>query len=457
MGKTVAHHLEDLSLGRTTAVELVDDLLRRMQGQDPHNAILAYDADHLRATARASDRKRFQGLAGPLEGILLGVKDNIDTADLPTTGGTAALKDRAPADAPPLAALRSAGALVAAKTNLHELAFGITSNNGVFGPVRNPADRARIAGGSSGGTAAAIAAGLVPAGLGTDTGGSVRIPAALCGVVGFRPTTGRYTAGGVVPLSATRDTIGPLGTCVADVALLDRLMAGDTAAPATFAAEELRIGVPRAVLWQNLEPEVAQACARALEVLAKAKVTLIETNPADLWQDEAAASFPLVLYECMRALPAYARTRSISFDELLAGVGSADVRAILQSQLGDQRMPKSAYEAALNVHRPRMQDTWRVWMDQHALDGAIFPTTPLRAQAIGQDETVTLNGAQVPTFATYIRNTSHGSLIGAPGISLPVPVAGLPIGIEIDGMPGQDARVLAVAACVEQAFQQSWS
>ncbi|MCB1344802.1 MAG: indole acetimide hydrolase, partial [Rhodobacteraceae bacterium] len=330
-----------------------------------------------------------------------------------------------------------------------ELAFGITSNNAAFGPVRNPHDPALIAGGSSGGTAAAIAAGIVPAGLGTDTGGSCRIPAALCGVTGFRPSVGRYPVGGVVPLSPTRDTIGPMGQGVADVALLDALMAGaDTAlTPPTPGA--IRLGVPRRVLWQGLDPVVAARCEAALSRLSAAGVTLVETDPADLWADGAAASFAIVLYETMRALPAYVAARGVPFDALLAGVASADVRAILDSQMGEGAMPERAYRAAMDRHRPAMQRHWAAWFADHGLHGALFPTTPLPARPIGADETVTLNGAQVPTFATYIRNTDHGSVMGVPGISLPLPGAGLPVGLELEGLAGADRALLAVAAALE--------
>src|SRR5699024_554346 len=159
--------------------------------------------------------------AGELAGVPLAVKDNIDTCDAPTTAGTAALQGRVPgSDSTAVARLRAADGLLAGKTVMHELSLGITSNNAVTGPARNPYDPTLIAGGSSGGTATAVAAGMVPAGLGADTGGSVRQPASLCGLVGFRPTVGRYPTGGMVPLSRTRDAIGPMARSVADVVLL---------------------------------------------------------------------------------------------------------------------------------------------------------------------------------------------------------------------------------------------
>ena len=450
MPQTATEILAALDAGRLSARDHAEAVIEQATRHAGLGAVLAFDPEALRADADASDARRKAGRAGRLDGLALAVKDNIDTAVLATTGGTGALHGPAPSDAPPLARLLAKGALAAMKTNLHELAFGVTSNNAVTGAVHNPWRHGHIAGGSSGGTAAALAAGIVAAGLGTDTGGSVRIPAALCGIAGFRPGTGRYPSGGVVPLSATRDTIGPMARCVADLALLDGVMAGDTSTLAPRDPGSLRLGVPRRILWEGLEPGVTRQCEAALETLARAGVTLIEADPADLWEDEAAASFPIVLYECMRELPGYCATRGITFEALMASVGSADVRGILESQRGKGAMPVTAWRAALDRHRPTMQRNWIAWFTDHRLDGAIFPTTALTARPLGEDDTVALNGERHPTFGAYIRNTSHGSLIGAPGVSLPVGLAdGLPVGIEIDGLPGKDRALLNIAAGVE--------
>lgn len=454
MPQTATALLKAFDEGSLRVRDHAEAVIARAQARADLGAVLAIDADALRAAADAADTRRREGQARRLEGLALALKDNIDTADLPTTGGTGALHGPAPADAPALARLRAEGALAGAKCNLHELAFGITSNNGAKGAVHNPWKRGHIAGGSSGGTAAAVAAGILPAGLGTDTGGSVRIPAALCGIKGFRPSTGRYPAGGVAPLSQTRDTIGPMAHSLADLALLDGLMALDATPLSPRDAASLRLGVPRRVLWENLDPGVAERCEGAVESLARAGVTLIEADPADLWEDDAAASFPIVLYECMRELDDYCAARGITLQALIAGIGSPDVRGIIESQLGEGAMPEAAYRAALDTHLPAMRRNWAAYLSQHGLDGAIFPTTPLTARPIGQDETVELNGAEVPTFATYIRNTDHGSLIGAPGICLPAGLAGgLPVGIEIDGLPGQDRALLDVAAALEGILQ----
>ena len=453
MDNSLTKTLAALESGALTARDHVEAVLDGASRHKDLNCFLAMDADALRTAADASDARRRDDKAGGLDGLALAVKDNIDTADLATTGGTRALTGPAADDAPPLARLLAEGALLAGKTNLHELAFGITSNNAAFGPVRNPHHRKMIAGGSSGGTAAAIAAGIVPGGLGTDTGGSARIPAALCGIAGFRPTTDRYPAGGVVPLSQTRDTIGPMGRGVADVALLDAFMAGEDTALAEIAPDAIRLGVPRRVLWDGLEPAVAARCEAVLPRLSAAGITIVESDPEDLWADDAAASFPIVLFEIIRELPAYCKGRGVDFEALVKGIVSADVRGIIESQMGEDTMPAAAYRAALDTHRPAMQRNWSTWLKDNDLHGALFPTTPLRARPIGQDESVTLNGADVPTFATYIRNTDHGSVMGVPGISLPLAGDGLPVGLALDGPAGGDRRLLAVAATLERILQ----
>ena len=186
------------------------------------------------------------------------VKDSVATADLPTTAGTAALRDFHPAaDATVVARLRAAGAIVLGKTNLHELSFGWTSNNLTYGPVHNPWDRLRIPGGSSGGTAAAVAAGMAPLGVAEDTQGSIRVPAALCGVAGFRPTTGRYPNDGCAPISGLFDQIGPIARHVADLALFVAVMTGDDSPIETIALDGLRLVVAREYFFTGLDPSVA--------------------------------------------------------------------------------------------------------------------------------------------------------------------------------------------------------
>ncbi len=441
--------------GAVSAAEYAEALAARAAQHRDLNALQSFDAEHV---VRAAEEAYRSHPEAALAGLPVVAKDNINTTTYPTSGGTTALLGHTPAtDAGVVQRITQAGGLIGAKGGMHELAFGITSNNAVTGAVRNPVNPAMIPGGSSGGTAAAVAAGIFPVGLGTDTGGSCRIPAALCGVVGFRPTTGRYDSDGVVPISHTRDTVGPLARSVRDIALFDNVLADDASGLADIELGSVTLGVPRQMFFDNLDPMVAKAVEAQLSTLSAAGAKLVEVGFEAIWGHNEAFSFPVVFYEIMRDLPAYLAEHApnVSFETLVAGIGSPDVAGAIGSQLGDDAMPEAAYRAAMDTHRPAMRQIYGQVFEDHGLDAIVFPTTPLPARPIGDDETVTLNEQQVPTFPTYIRNTDLGSNIGAPGISLPCPVSsGLPVGIEFDAMPGKDRALLALARAAEKAMAQ---
>ncbi len=203
-------------------------------------------------------------------------------------------------------------------------------------PVRNPYDRARIPGGSSGGTGAAVAARLAPAGLGTDTGGSVRVPASLCGVVGFRPTILRWPQAGIVPISHTRDTAGPMARCVADCVLLDAIITGGPSALPPARLEGLRIGVPRGHFWENLDADLEQIAEDALARLRAAGAVLVEGDVADIATLDASAGFPVALYEFVTDLDRYLAEHAtgLDFASLAAQVESPAVKAVVAGLLG---------------------------------------------------------------------------------------------------------------------------
>jgi mandelamide amidase len=397
--------------------------------------------------------------SGPLAGVPIAVKDNLDTADLPTSGGTPALKNSLPGrDHHAVERLRAAGAAVVGKTNLHELALGITSNNAAFGPVRNPYDRTRSAGGSSGGSAVAVATGVVPIALGTDTGGSMRVPAAHCGVVGWRPTVGRWGTDRVVPISHTRDTAGVFATCVADVQVVDELVTGVPAYEGGPA--RLRLGVPRGGFYEGLHPVVKDAAEFALDQLADAGVELVEMDVAGAHQLDAECGFPIVFYELARDLPAYLATlpgpeKDLSFADVLAEVASPDVRGAMEFAASGS-VTDEAYRQALDV-RERLRRAYAEALRSHdgaPLDALIYPTTPLPAPPIGDDDTTELNGEQVPVFLTTISNTGPGSTAGMPAISLPAGTSddGPPIGMSLEAFSGDDEALLAVARRVEEVL-----
>jgi indoleacetamide hydrolase len=396
------------------------------------------------------------GGSGPLAGVPLAVKDNLDTHDLPTTGGTPALRESRPGrDQQAVERLRAAGAAVIGKTNLHELALGITSNNAAYGPVRNPYDPSRSAGGSSGGSAVAVATGVVPIALGTDTGGSVRVPAAHCGLVGWRPTVGRWGTGRTVPISSTRDTAGLLATSVADVAVVDELVAGRSAVPRED--RPLRLGVPRIGFYYDLHPEVAATVSRGLDRLADAGIELVEICVADAHELDAECGFPIVFFEVARELPAYLATlpgpeRRLTLADVMAQVASPDVRGALELAAGGS-VTEEVYRQNLAV-RERLRTAYAEALRPaggERLDALVYPTTPLPAPPVGDDETTELGGRQVPVFLTTIRNTGPGSTAGMPSISLPAgaTATGLPIGVSLESLPGEDGALLAAAGRVE--------
>lgn len=459
-GATVASLQQALEAGELTSEALVIDALRAIDDAASLNAFISVDAQRAKRRARELDALRRCGRTlGPLHGIPLAVKDNIHVAGLPNTAGTPALRPLVPdEDATAVARLKSAGAIVLGKTNMHELAYGITSNNYAYGAVGNAGDGRLIAGGSSGGTAAAIAAGIVVAGLGTDTGGSNRIPAALNGIAGLRPTTGRYPVDGVTRISHTRDTIGPMARSVADLALLDGVVSRQDPLLEPAPLESLRLGVPRSHFYDDLEPAVQERVEALLAALREAGVELIEADLENVGRLNEKVSFPIVIYETNRLLREYLAQNlpSVSLASLTASVASPDVRRIMDAVI-DADIPEAAYREAVDIHRPRLQKLYRDYFAEHGVDAVVFPTTPLTARPIEDSlETVELNGRQVATFPTYIRNTDPGSNAGLPGLTLPLPSAagGAAVGIALDGPAHSDRRLLAIGMAVENLINR---
>jgi len=438
-----------------TAEAYAESLLARAAAHADLNAFISQDPDAVRAAARAADKSRAAGGAqGPLAGIPLALKDNIDTTALGTTGGSQGLKDHRPRRNAPIAeALLNAGAILLGKTNLHELAYGVTNNNGSFGPARNPWNRRLIPGGSSGGTGVAVAARLAPAGLGTDTGGSVRIPAALCGCVGFRPTTKRYSQAGIVPISSTRDTAGPMARSVADVVLLDGVITGGPTRLAPARLEGLRLGVPRAYFYADLDPQLAEVVEAELARLRGLGVVLVEADVPRLKELDEAASFPVALHETVTTLREYLREAGspLTLEALFDRIGSPDVKGFVTSLLGEGAVPDAVYKEAIAVHRPALQAALESYFQRHDVAAIVFSTTPMPARPIGEDETVEVAGRRVPTFFTYIRNTDPASNAALPGLSLPIGLTrdGLPVGIELDAPSGRDHALLAIGLACE--------
>jgi mandelamide amidase len=392
---------------------------------------------------------------GSLAGIPFAVKDNINTAQLPTTAGTPSLRGSWTEDATAVARLRSAGALLVGKTNLHELAFGITSNNGGFGPVRNPVDPARSPGGSSGGSAVAVALGVVPFALGTDTGGSMRIPAAHCGVVGLRPTVGRYPGDGLAPLSHTRDTIGVFAPSVHTVQLVDAILAAEGFEDrGPLELPGVRLAVPRTGFYDDLDPDIEIAAERWLTALSAAGVDLVEIDFSAAQQLDNHAGYPVVFYEVPRDLAGYLHSLREPFSNLTLGdmadqAGSPDVAAALRTALAKD-VTEEAYRNGLIV-RDRIRALYQEHLVGQRFDALIYPTTSLLPPPLAEDDLTRHNGRDVSVFGMSVRNTGPGSVAGMPSISLPGGRSrtGLPIGLSLEAYSGNDDRLLAVARAVE--------
>jgi len=438
---------------------LVKALLDQIDAGADLHAFITIDREGALHAAANADRVRDGGKPlGPLHGVPIVVKDNIHVAGLPNTAGTPALRNFIPtAHAPVVKALIDAGAIVLGKNNMHELAFGITNDNAAFGSTRTPYDTRRFPGGSSGGTGAAIAARMAPAGLGSDTGGSVRVPAALNGISGLRPTVGRYSQEGITPISSTRDTAGPMARKVADLVLLDQIITGDHRAVQAADLRSIRLGVPRLPYYSNLDREVARIMDGTLSTLRTAGVQLVEIDMPDLIETASKVSFAVALYEGNVDLAAYLAkyNTGLTVRDVANQIASPDVKGLFDTSiLGEQAIPEPVYREAVQKHRPTLQKLFADIFAKHGLDALVFPTTPLPAQPIENTMEVMLNGKMLPTFFTFISNTDPGSNAGVPGLSVPMGLTadGLPVGVALEGPAGSDRQLLAIGLALEQVL-----
>jgi mandelamide amidase len=451
--------------GKVTSAELTQAYLARADASTGLNAFITLDRAGAMAAAQRADADLAAGKrVGALHGVPLVVKDNTHVAGLPNTAGTPALRGFIPkANAPTVQKLVDAGAVVLGKTNMHELAFGISGyNEGFFTsqPIgtRNPYDRTRIAGGSSSGTGAAIGARLAPGGLGSDTGGSVRIPAALTGAAGLRPTIGRYSQDGVTPISHSRDTVGPMAQTVADVALLDAVITG-AKPPAPAPLSGVKLGVYRGYFFKDLDADTRAVTEASLDKLRRVGVAIVEVDMPDLEKVNDAVSFPVALYEAYDDLKAYlARYQTgVSVEQLAAQIASKDVKETYDGLVVPRKLPAPngvvdaapAYAAAMRDARPALLKMFTDVFQRHGIDALIGPTTPAVAATQGPE------ASSLPTFLLFIRNTDPGSNAGIPGLTIPAGLGsstGLPLGISLDGPRGSDQRLLAIGIAIERVL-----
>lgn len=446
--------------GELSAEDYAGALLRRCEAGKYLNAFVSLDPPRILEAAREADRKRASGAkTGPLHGLPIPVKDSVNTKDYPTTGGTPALRDfRVTEDAKLIRLLVSAGAIVMGKTNIHELSFGWTSNNLAFGAVHNPYDVNRIPGGSSGGTAAAVAAGMAPLGIAEDTQGSIRVPAALCGICGFRPTTHRYPNEGVMPITPLFDQLGPHARTVSDLMLFDSVITGEAAGTEPSSLQGVRLGVARGYYFDSLDAEVERITSEALRKLADAGAVLVDADVPGLDRLIRLTTAPVQLYEVVPRFSEYLDRfdAGITFDQLLAQA-SVDIQDIFELYVlpGGRFAPSEQdYVAARDVYLPALRAALRGYFVEHEVAAMVFPATMAPASLIGQDIEIEINGGMVSLETAMARNISPGSTAGIPGLVLPAGLTsnGLPVGIELDGPEGSDRSVLALGKAIEQVI-----
>jgi len=458
------------ALSSTHLVESYLERIRKFDGPSGINAYITVAAEEAIEQAEELDRLAKQNhFKGPLHGLPIAIKDNLDTKNIRTTGGSKILESWKPQiDANVVQKLKKAGAVILGKTNMHEFAYGITTNNPHYGPTRNPYDLTRIPGGSSGGSAAATAADLCAGAIGTDTGGSVRIPAALCGLVGLKPTLGRVGRGGMIYLSHTRDVIGPITKTVADSAIILEAIAGidyrdpissSNSVPPYFsnlkkALKGKTFGVPKKTFFEEMHPDTEKVIQDVIKEITSlgGNIKEVEVNHLDKATE---TGFCIVMSECIYLMENYLK----DFDphasvEKYFGQFGPDVREILRSQKGTSNskpIPAYVYVESLLEDRNKMIAGFQEAMIN--VEALLLPTTPLPASKIGEDDEIELLGKKVNTFLTFIKNCDPISVVGYPAITVPAgySTTGLPIGLQIVARPWEEENLLCIAYAFEQA------
>ncbi|MEO8049006.1 MAG: amidase [Acidobacteriota bacterium] len=431
---------------KVSSRELVTQSLREIERLDSKlNAFITVTAEAALAEADERDAELAGGIdRGPLHGVPIAHKDLMRTRGVRTTAGSKIFADYVPQrDASIVTKLREAGAVSVGKTGLHELAYGITSNNPHFGAIHNPWDLARIPGGSSGGSAAAVAAGMLPFATGSDTGGSIRVPAAFCGVVGLKPTFGRVNIRGVLPLGFSQDHVGPLTRTVRDAAIAFQAMVDDPTGyvpPLALDLKGLRVGLPANFFMERVDTEVEAAVRAAFDIAASVGGRIVEIDVPNMEELRAAASTCL-LVEAAAALRPFLDRRS-EF--------GADVLANLDKGI---TIPGVEYIEAQRTRRRIGRKFARLF---EQVDCIFTPATPMTAPKIGQ-VSLEIRGVSEEVRAAATRFTRGMNALGLPAISIPCGFSrsGLPIGLQIIAAAKQEDLLLRVAAAMEDAMENA--
>ena len=432
--------------GDITAEAYATALLDRAERLRRLNAFRVMDRDAVLAAARAADKARAAGVqAGLLHGLPIPVKDSVNTAAYTTSNGARALEHFRPkADAPVLGLLVAQGAYVMGKTNLHELSLGFTSTNPHFGAVRNPYNAEHVPGGSSGGSGAAVAARMAPLAIAEDTGGSIRCPAAWCGISGLRPTYGRYPDASIMPLTQDKfDQVGAVARRVEDLVLFDTVITGEASPVVAATLKGLRLGVPEQ-LMTNLTPQVERATAAAFARLEAEGVTMVRIDMPEILQ-AGDIGFAIILYEWIPAVTQFLEGEGtgLTFDQLLAA-SSDEIKQL-------PVIPREAYEGALQA-RAGVQARVGARFAEHRITALAYPALFEAAPKIGDMADVTWAGQPVTRTIALARSTLLAPCCAHPGLVVPAGLGdtGLPIGLEFDGPAGTDRQLLGLGLAVER-------
>ena len=444
--KTLPQLSRDLATGKTTSEQLTADALARItdtSGEGARAFIKVY-ADSAITAAKASDQRRKHGVVtSPIAGIPISIKDLFDVQGDVTRAGSTILADAPPAtsDAPAIARLIAAGAIILGRTNMTEFAYGAHGMNAHYGTPLNPWDREvrRIPGGSTSGGAVSVADGMAAATIGSDTGGSVRIPAALCGIVGFKPTQARVPLAGAFPLSFTRDSIGPLANSVSCCAWLDAIMAGNSAeTPAALPLKGLRFGVPRTILLDGLAPQVADAFARALTNLSAAGAVIEEFDFPELQREvdgSKRANFS--------AVEAYALHR----ERLANHIEAFDPRVAKRLLLG-ANISAADYVDLLHLRQSLIASAN---VTTARFDALLAPTVPIIAPTIAEMESS--EEFFLKTNGLLLRNCAPFNVLDRPCLSLPCHRQGdAPVGLMVVGETMGDIRLQSISLAIEKVL-----
>jgi aspartyl-tRNA(Asn)/glutamyl-tRNA(Gln) amidotransferase subunit A len=438
---TLAKLAGDLAAGRTTSRALVEEALARIAdptGEGKRVFVKVYDKA-ARAAADAQDQLRHAGYAAsPLAGLPVSIKDLFDVAGEVTLAGSKALDDAPPAkaDAPIVTRLKSAGAVIIGRTNMTEFAFSGVGINPHYGTPGNPYDRSLIPGGSSAGAPISVADGMAAVAIGTDTGGSVRIPAALCGMVGLKPTQYRVPRDGATPLSTTLDSIGPIGVSVACCALADAVMAGEPAeATGAIPAGGLHLGIPRTVMLDDLEAPVVAAFERAVTALSRAGARIVEL-PLEMLGDYARINIK-------GGLPV---AEAFAWHEKLIERRGQDYDPRIRTRIArGQEMTAAEY---IRLVEARADFIRRFDAETEGFDALVMPTVPMTAPPIAafarEEDYTRLN-------LKLLRNTAIINFLDRCALTLPIEEPGtVPVGLMVVGRHGEDRRLLAIGIGLEE-------